>query len=121
MKKNRLKLILLFASVALGTLAIAGPAVRFADRSAHGGVISDTGLPPTTKVYINGLPAVGVGAMHTCPAESSNIPHVGGSIFTGSTKVFVVGNPVAIDGSAAYCIGAIDTIIGGSQNVYVNQ
>ena len=91
------------------------PAARMGDVTAHGGVIT-SGNP---TVLIEGLPAAGVGDLHTCPIVDPD-PHVGGPILgPGVPTVLVGGLPAAVLGDQATCVGPVDAIILGAPTVLI--
>lgn len=94
----------------------AHPAARVGDTTAHGGVIV-AGLP---SVLINGAPAARVSDMHTCPAITGMVPHVGGPILApGASTVLIGGLPAARSADLASCAGPPDAVSSGSPNVNI--
>lgn len=67
-----------------------------------------------------GNPAAVVGSLHTCPAKTGKIPHVGGPVVTGSGTVKIGGLPAARVGDKLVCIGPPDTISSGSSSVTID-
>ncbi len=65
-------------------------------------------------------PAARLGDMHTCPAYSGPVPHVGGPINKGSANVLIGGMPAATLGDTAVCNGPPDIIAAGSGTVLIN-
>ncbi|MGH3004550.1 MAG: PAAR domain-containing protein [Gaiellaceae bacterium] len=64
--------------------------------------------------------AARVGDMHTCPAVTGLVPHVGGPVLPpGVSSVLVGGLPAAAVGAACLCAGPPDTIVSGSATVLV--
>ncbi|MCP1214087.1 PAAR domain-containing protein [Acetobacter okinawensis] len=65
-------------------------------------------------------PAARITDIHTCPAVSGLVPHVGGPILTGSTNVLIGGMPAARVSDTAVCVGPPATVITGSATVFIN-
>lgn len=64
--------------------------------------------------------AVRVGDMHTCPAVTGFVPHVGGPVLApGVADVLVGGLPAAGVGGTCACAGPPDTIVSGSATVLI--
>jgi len=64
--------------------------------------------------------AARVGDLHTCPAVTGVVPHVGGPILPpGAIKVMIGGQPAARVGDKATCTGPPDVIAKGSQKVMI--
>ena len=64
--------------------------------------------------------AARVGDMHTCPAVTGTVPHVGGPILPpGAIKVMIGGQPAARVGDKATCAGPPDVIAKGSEKVMI--
>ncbi|MCK2178011.1 PAAR domain-containing protein [Enterobacter asburiae] len=68
-------------------------------------------------------PAARVSDMHTCPDVTPGlppIPHVGGPILPpGATTVLIGGLPAATVGDKVACIGPVDSIVSGSNKVFI--
>lgn len=64
-------------------------------------------------------PAARIGDMHTCPAVTGTVPHVGGPIVVGAPTVIVAGMPQARIGDMMVCIGPPDSVASGSGTVIV--
>ncbi|WP_062057007.1 PAAR domain-containing protein [Aquimarina longa] len=64
--------------------------------------------------------AARIGDMHTCPASTGPVPHVGGPI-TGPAvpTVLIGGQPAAVVGDMCVCVGPPDTIVKGSGTVFI--
>ncbi len=62
-----------------------------------------------------------VGDTHTCPMVNGTVPHVGGTIITGYSKMLVNNKPVARMGDKVICTGCgmTATIIQGDANILV--
>lgn len=65
-------------------------------------------------------PAARITDLHTCPAVSGLVPHVGGPILTGSADVLIGGMPAARVSDTALCVGSPATVITGSATVLIN-
>jgi uncharacterized Zn-binding protein involved in type VI secretion len=66
-------------------------------------------------------PAARLSDMHTCPAATGPVPHVGGPISGPcSPNVIVGGLPAARVTDMAVCIGPPDQIVKGSPTVFIN-
>jgi uncharacterized Zn-binding protein involved in type VI secretion len=64
--------------------------------------------------------AARVGDMHTCPAVTGVVPHVGGPVRpSGAGNVLVGGLPAATLGATCGCVGPPDTIVSGSSTVLI--
>lgn len=63
-----------------------------------------------------------VGDTHTCPMVTGNTPHIGGTIITGASGIFLNDKPVARMGDKCICTGCGMTciIIQGDANVLVD-
>lgn len=57
--------------------------------------------------------------MHTCPAFTGPVPHVGGPITMGCPTVLIGGLPAAQVGSVCVCTGPPDSIAKGSATVFI--
>lgn len=70
-------------------------------------------------------PAARMTDFHTCPLSTpapTPIPHVGGPVIgPAAPTVFIGGLPAATVGTQAFCVGPPDTIIKGSQTVYITN
>lgn len=65
-------------------------------------------------------PAARLTDMHTCPAVSGIVPHVGGPIIgPGEATVLVAGLPAAVVGDNVTCVGPPATIVKGSGTVMI--
>ncbi|MBZ5499898.1 MAG: PAAR domain-containing protein [Acidobacteriia bacterium] len=71
------------------------------------------------------FPAARIGDMHVCPMVTpavAPIPHVGGPITgPGVLNVLIGGQPAAIAGDMATCVGPPDSIIKGSSTVLIGN
>lgn len=77
-------------------------------------------LYPSSGSPLASLPAARVGDMHTCPASTGGVPHVGGPINPpGEPTVLICGMPAARVGDTATCVGPPDTIVHGSSTVFI--
>ena len=90
------------------------PAARLTDPCGHGGTIVGPGAP---TVLINNQPAAVVGDMHTCPAVTGTVPHVGGPITMGANTILIMGKPAARVTSQCTCTGPPDVIALGEPTV----
>ena len=64
--------------------------------------------------------ATRVGDLHTCPALTGTVPHVGGPIMPpGCPTVLTGGMPAARVGDKAACNGPPDLIVTGSKTVFI--
>lgn len=67
-----------------------------------------------------GMPAARVGDMHTCPMFDGPKPHVGGPVVgPGVSTVLIGGQPAAVVGDLATCIGPPDALVPGSSSVLI--
>lgn len=58
--------------------------------------------------------------MHTCPAATGPVPHVGGPIVgPGIPTVLIGGLPAAVVGDNVVCVGPPATIVKGSSSVMI--
>lgn len=66
-------------------------------------------------------PAVRIGGdMHTCPAFSGPVPHVGGPITGPGAATVIIGSlPAAVMGDSCVCAGPPAAIVRGSATVLV--
>jgi uncharacterized Zn-binding protein involved in type VI secretion len=65
-------------------------------------------------------PAARLTDMHTCPATTGPVPHVGGPIIgPGAPTVLIGGMPAAVMGDSCTCVGPPDTILKGSATVLI--
>ncbi len=93
------------------------PAARMGDQTAHGGVI--VGGFPT--VLIGGKPAARLTDMHTCPATTGPVPHVGGPITGPGNPTVLIGNlPAARMGDMCVCVGPPSSIVIGAPTVIIS-
>jgi|SRR5579872_5053174 len=66
-------------------------------------------------------PAARLTDLHTCPAATGPMPHVGGPISgPGSPNVIIGGLPAARASDMAVCVGPPDVITKGSPTVFIN-
>ena len=68
-----------------------------------------------------GQPAARLTDMHTCPAATGPVPHVGGPIIMGAPTVLVGSLPAARVTDPLICVGPPDTIIEGSFTVLISD
>lgn len=70
-----------------------------------------------------GMPAARIGDLHVCPMVTPAlppIPHVGGPILgPGAPTVLIGGQPAAVVGDMATCVGPPDSIVAGSAVVMI--
>ena len=67
-----------------------------------------------------GKPAACLTDMHTCPAATGPVPHVGGPIIgPGAPTVLIGGLPAARVGDLVTCVGPPDAIVMGAFNVLI--
>ena len=65
-------------------------------------------------------PAARLTDMHSCPAVTGVVPHVGGPIVgPGEPTVLIGGLPAAVQGDSATCVGPPATIVKGSATVLI--
>lgn len=65
-------------------------------------------------------PAARLTDMHTCPAVTGIVPHVGGPIIgPGEATVLIVSMPAAVVGDNCTCVGPPATIVKGSATVMI--
>jgi len=65
-------------------------------------------------------PAARITDMHVCPLSPGSTPHVGGPILgPGVSTVLIGGQPAAVFGDNASCVGPPDTIAAGSGTVFI--
>ncbi len=65
-------------------------------------------------------PAARIADMHTCPAVTGVVPHVGGPIAGPSVPtVLIGGQPAAVVGDMCVCVGPPDVIVKGSGTVLI--
>lgn len=68
-----------------------------------------------------GKPIATLGCTHTCPQSDGPKPHVGGTIISGSSNVFVRKQPICRQGDKLQCASpALNTAQVGSTTVFVN-
>ncbi|WP_350355387.1 PAAR domain-containing protein [Haloglomus halophilum] len=95
------------------------PGVRVGDMTAHGTPLNGVGSP---NVLIGGLPAWRAGAdVHSCPLSTGPVPHVGGSVVTGSTTVLINGYPAVRVGDTIAENGPPNTIVSGAPTVLIDS
>jgi len=65
-------------------------------------------------------PAARATDMHTCPAATGPVPHVGGPIIgPGAPTVLIGGLPAAVVGDTCVCVGPPSSIMKGSGTVLI--
>lgn len=65
-------------------------------------------------------PAARLTDVHTCPAATGPVPHVGGPIIGPGIPSVLIGNlPAAVVGDLVTCVGPPSTIIHGSSSVLI--
>lgn len=65
-------------------------------------------------------PAARLTDMHTCPAVTGVVPHVGGPILAPGAPTVLIGSlPAARVTDMCVCVGPPDTIIMGSTTVFI--
>jgi uncharacterized Zn-binding protein involved in type VI secretion len=94
------------------------PAARAGDMTSHG-----TPLNPalgSTNVWIGGQRAWrATSDVHQCPLTTGTVPHVGGVVVNGSTKVFINKLPAARQGDIIPESGPSNSITGGFPKVQI--
>ena len=94
------------------------PAARMGDQTSHGTPLSPG--PGCLTVLIGGQPAWRIGGdFHTCPLFTAQVPHVGGSVVSGSTSVLIGGMPAARVGDQIVESGPPNTISQGANTVLI--
>lgn len=76
-------------------------AARVGDITSHGTPLTPLlpGVMGSLNVFIGGQPAWrAITDVHVCPLSNGPQPHVGGTVFKGSTSVFINGLPAARQG-----------------------
>jgi uncharacterized Zn-binding protein involved in type VI secretion len=74
-------------------------AARAGDMTSHGKPLDPMG--GSSNVWIGGKHAWrALSDFHQCPLSTGNVPHVGGMVLQGSTKVFINNLPAARQGDA---------------------
>jgi uncharacterized Zn-binding protein involved in type VI secretion len=69
-----------------------------------------------------GQPAARAGDMHTCPAFTGPVPHVGGPILPPCcVTVLIASMPAARISDMATCVGPPDVIVKGSPTVLIGK
>jgi len=67
-------------------------------------------------------PAARLSDMHTCPATTGVVPHVGGAIVGPGVSTVLIGNmPAAVVGDTCTCVGPPATIVKGSSTVMIGN
>lgn len=89
------------------------PAARLGDPTSHPGFVAGPGTP---SVLIEGLPAAGVGDLHTCTMPPLAGPHPPGPILVGSGSVLIGGRQAARQLDPTAC-GAV--IVAGAATVLI--
>jgi uncharacterized Zn-binding protein involved in type VI secretion len=65
-------------------------------------------------------PAARITDLHTCPATTGPVPHVGGPVIgPGIPTVLIGGLPAAVVGDNVTCVGPPATVIKGSATVLI--
>lgn len=87
--------------------------------TAHGSPLAGSGSP---NVLIGGLPAWRAGVdFHSCPLAAGPVPHVGGTVATGSTTVLINGYPAVRLGDTIVENGPPNTVITGAPTVLIDS
>lgn len=93
------------------------PAARVTDTTAHGKPLTGTGSP---NVLIGGMPAWrALVDFNPCPLFSGPVPHVGGVVMKGSSKVLINNMPAARMGDKIVESGPPNTIVKGCPKVLI--
>src|SRR5882724_7486243 len=93
-------------------------AARAGDMTSHGTPLSPAG--GSTSVLIGNQPAWRATAdVHQCPLTTGTVPHVGGVVANGSTKVFINNLPAARQGDMIPESGPSNSISGGWPKVLI--
>jgi uncharacterized Zn-binding protein involved in type VI secretion len=93
-------------------------AARASDMTSHGTALKPAG--GSTNVLIGNQPAWRATAdVHQCPLSTGTVPHVGGVVAKGSTKVFINNLPAARQGDVIPESGPSNSITGGCPKVQV--
>lgn len=67
-------------------------------------------------------PAARITDLHTCPAASGPVPHVGGPIIGPGIQNVLIGKlPAAVLGDSCTCAGPPAAIIKGSSTVFIGK
>ena len=95
-----------------------GAAARAGDMTSHGTPLNPAGGSP--NVYIGGQRAWrAIVDVHQCPQITGVVPHVGGVVVHGSTKVFINKMPAVRQGDSIVESGPPNTITGGFPKVQI--
>lgn len=93
------------------------PAARVLDQTAHGTPLIGPGSP---NVFIGGTPAWRAFMdVHTCPLTTGPVPHVGGIVVAGSTRVLINNVPAVRQGDVIVEAGPPNTIATGQPTVII--
>jgi len=93
-------------------------AARAGDTTSHGTSLSPTG--GSSSVWIGNQAAWRASVdVHQCPLTTGTVPHVGGVVVKGSTKVFINKFPAARRGDVIPESGPSNSITGGSSKVQI--
>ncbi len=95
------------------------PAARVGDGTSHGTPLGPG--PGSPDVLIGGMPAWRANAdFHNCPLlNPGGSPHVGGTVGTGSTTVFINSLPAVRQGDSIVEAGPPNTIVMGCATVLI--
>lgn len=94
------------------------PAARVGDQTSHGTPLGPG--PGSSNVYIGGMPAWRAASdFHNCPLANGNVPHVGGMVAVGSSKVYINNLPAARQGDIITENGPSNTITMGCSTVSI--
>ena len=93
-------------------------AARGGDMTSHGTALNPAG--GSTNVLIGNQPAWrAISDVHQCPLTTGTVPHVGGIVAKGSTKVFINKFPAARQGDTILESGPSNSITGGWHKVQI--
>ena len=93
-------------------------AARAGDTTSHGTTLNPAG--GSTNVLIGNQPAWrATSDVHQCPLTTGTVPHVGGIVAKGSTKVFINNLPAARQGDTIPESGPSNSITGGWPKVQI--
>jgi len=93
-------------------------AARVGDMTSHGSPLGPG--PGSTNVWIGGMPAWRATVdTHACPLVTGVVPHTGGVVTMGSTKVLINNFPAARQGDVIAESGPPNAIAAGCPTVII--
>jgi len=87
--------------------------------TSHGTPLNPALGSPNVRIGGQSAWRVTITDVHQCPQSTGTVPHVGGVVTLGSSKVFINGFPAARQGDVIAEVGPSNSITGGFPKVQI--